>query len=91
MWYALARSLGVITEGKKERRYEAEQAARKMLLGIKFERVEKKTLIQYLKDFWAPYSAYAKEAALGDALTLATTVTVKDAGIIERIEEALLQ
>jgi len=62
--YAHKRSTRVIAEGKKERRYEAERAARKMLPGIKFERVEKKTLIQYLKDFWAPDSAYAKEAAL---------------------------
>jgi len=62
--YAAARSLGVAAEGKKERRYEAEQAARKMLPTIKFERAEEKTLIGYLEDFWTPDSPYAKEAAL---------------------------
>jgi len=62
--YAVARSLGIIAEGKKERRYEAEQAARKMLPGIKFERAEEKTLIRYLEDFWTPDSPYAREAAL---------------------------
>ena len=62
--YAVARSLGIIAEGKKERRYEAEQAARKILPGIKFERVKEKTLVRYLEDFWTPDSPYAKEAAL---------------------------
>jgi len=62
--YAVTRSLGVSAEGKRERRYEAEQAARKILPGIRFERVEEKTLIRYLEDFWTPDSPYAKEAAL---------------------------
>jgi len=62
--YAVARSLGVVAEGKKGRRYEAEQAARKMLPGIRFERVEEKSLIRYLEDFWTPDSPYAREAAL---------------------------
>ena len=62
--YAVTRSLGIIAEGKKERRYEAEQAARKMLPGIKFERIEEKTLVRYLEDFWTPDSPYAREAAL---------------------------
>jgi len=62
--YAAARSLGVTVGGKKQRRYEAEQAARKMLPDIKFERVEEKTLVRYLKDFWTPDSPYVREAAL---------------------------
>ena len=62
--YALSRSLGVAVEGKKERRYEAECAAREMLPRIRFERTEEKTLVRYLEDFWTADSPYAKEAAL---------------------------
>ena len=62
--YAVARSLGVAAEGKKIRRYEAEQAARKMLPDVKFERASAKTLARYLEEFWTPSSPYAMEAAL---------------------------
>lgn len=47
--YAVTRSTGVPAEGKKQRRYEAEQAARGMLPMIRFTPPVIKTFIQYLK------------------------------------------
>jgi hypothetical protein len=50
--YAVARSTGVPAEGKRERRYEAEQAARSMLPHIRFTPpVPEQTFIQYVADF----------------------------------------
>jgi len=46
--YAVTRSTGVPVEGKKQRRYEAEQAARKMLPQIRFAPAAARTFIQYL-------------------------------------------
>jgi hypothetical protein len=54
--YAVTRSTGVLVEGKKQRRYEAEKAAREMLPRIRFTPMAVKTFVQYLKDFWAPGS-----------------------------------
>ena len=63
--YAITRSTGVPVEGKKKRRYEAEEAAREMLPQIKFTPATvEKSFIQYLRDFWTPNSPYVKEAAL---------------------------
>jgi integrase len=62
--YAVTRSTGVPAEGKKQRRYEAEQAARDMLPRIRFTPPVIKTFIQCLKDFWTPESPYCREAAL---------------------------
>jgi integrase len=62
--YAVTRSTGVLVEGKKQRRYEAEQAAREMLPRIRFTPAAVKTLIQYLEEFWASDSPYVREAAL---------------------------
>ena len=62
--YAVTRSTGVLVGGKKQRRYEAEQAAREMLPRINFTPAAVKTFIQYLQDFWAPGSPYVREAAL---------------------------
>jgi len=50
--YAVTRSTGVHAEGKRQRRYEAEQAARDMLPGIKFmPKALEKSFIQYVADF----------------------------------------
>jgi integrase len=63
--YAVTRSTGVIVEGKKQRRYEAEQTAREMLIGIQFIPVApEKPFIQYVADFWLPDSPYVQECAL---------------------------
>ena len=63
--YSITRSTRIIAEGKKERRYEAEQAARDMLTRINFKPLQsKKLFINYLEDFWTPDSPYIQEAAL---------------------------
>jgi len=62
--YVVTRSTGVLVEGKKQRRYEAEQAARKMLPQIRFTPATAKTFTQYLEEFWTPDSPYVREAAL---------------------------
>jgi integrase len=62
--YAVTRSTGVIAEGKKQRRYEAEQAAREMLPRIRFVPQAEKAFIQYLESFWDADSPYVREAAL---------------------------
>jgi integrase len=62
--YAVTRSTGIPAEGKKQRRYEAEQAARKMLPRIRFAPALAKTFIQYLENFWTPNSSYVRECAL---------------------------
>lgn len=63
--YTVARSTGVLVEGKRERRYEAEQASLEMLPRIKFTPLTvEKTFTQYLEDFWTPNSAYVREKAL---------------------------
>ena len=62
--YAVARSTNVLAEGKKQRRFEAEQVARKILPQIKFTPAVSKAFIQYLENFWALDSAYVREAAL---------------------------
>ena len=62
--YALARSTGIIAEGKKERKREAELKAKEMLAGIRFEmEAADRPLIPYLEDFWKPDSPYVKECA----------------------------
>jgi integrase len=62
--YAVTRSTGVPVEGKKQRRYEAEQAARKMLPQIRFTPTAARSFTQYLEEFWTPDSPYIREAAL---------------------------
>jgi len=63
--YALTRSTGVPAEGKKQRRYEAEQAARDMLSKIRFvPTATEKSFVQYVADFWLPDSPYVRECAL---------------------------
>ncbi len=63
--YAVTRSTGVPVEGKKQRRYEAEQAAREMLSTIRFVPIApEKSFIQYVSDFWLPDSPYVRECAL---------------------------
>jgi hypothetical protein len=70
--YSLTRSTGILAEGKKQRRYEAEQAAQDMLAGIDFKPKEKASelLVDYLRDFWGEGSKYLKDAkpARGDPL-----------------------
>jgi integrase len=62
--YAVTRSTGVLVEGKKLRRFEAEQSAREMLPRIRFTPPTGKTFLRYLEDFWTPDSPYVREAAL---------------------------
>jgi integrase len=63
--YAVTRSTGVFAGGKKQRRYEAEQTARKMLPSIRFKPTAlEKPFIQHVADFWLPDSPYVRECAL---------------------------
>jgi len=63
--YAATRSTGVPAEGKKQRRYEAERAARDMLPMILFvPTAPEKSFVQYVADFWLPDSPYVREWAL---------------------------
>jgi integrase len=63
--YAVTRSTGIPVEGKKQRRYETEQAAREMLPHIQFIPVApEKYFIQYVSEFWLTDSVYAKEHSL---------------------------
>jgi integrase len=72
--YKHSRSTGVLVEGKKERRYEAEEAAKKLYVDFLVAKSkvpqatpnsqQKKTvadtpLIEYLTNFWTPNSEYA--------------------------------
>lgn len=62
--YTLARSTGIIAEGKKERRREAELKARGMLSEIRFEtEAADRAFIPYLEEFWKEDSPYVKECA----------------------------
>jgi hypothetical protein len=63
--YAVTKSTGVLVGGKRQRRYEAEQAAREMIPAISFAPpVPEKPFIQYAADFWSSDSPYVKECAL---------------------------
>ncbi|MDR2786042.1 MAG: hypothetical protein LBB83_09030 [Treponema sp.] len=66
--YAVTRSTGILSGGTKQRRYEAEQAARTMLPGIRFtaetpDRTDK-PFTRYVADFWLPDSPYVRDCAL---------------------------
>jgi hypothetical protein len=62
--YALSRSLGVPVEGKRERRREAEEAARSMLPGISLiPEAPDMPFAKYVADFWLPDSPYVRECA----------------------------
>jgi len=63
--YTSARSTGIIAEGKKERRREAELKVNEMLCEIRFEMEAVDNLfISYLEDFWKSDSPYVKECAV---------------------------
>jgi len=63
--YAVKRSTGILAEGKRERRREAEAIARQMLSEIRIDqKATGKPLAEYLADFWRPGSPYARECAL---------------------------
>jgi integrase len=62
--YTETRSTGIIAEGKKERRREAELKAKEMLSEIRFEmEAADRPFVSYLEDFWKPTSPYVKEQA----------------------------
>ena len=62
--YTVFRSTGVFVEGKRERKREAEEKARKMLSEIRLDmEAVDRPLIQYLEEFWKPDSPYVKECA----------------------------
>ena len=63
--YAVTRSTGILVEGKKQRRYEAEQAARDMLPRIRYKpSAPEKSLSHYVAEFWLSDSPYVRECAL---------------------------
>jgi len=63
--YAAKRSTGVMAEGKRERRREAEAKAREMLAGIRFDtEVADTPFVEYVENFWKPGSPYVKECAM---------------------------
>jgi integrase len=59
--YAVTRSVGVPAEGKRRRRYEAEEAARVMLPSVRFDPAPDKNFVQYAAEFWTSNSPYARE------------------------------
>ena len=63
--YGSVKSTGIHTEGKRERRREAEEAAIKLLASFEekgaFSEVANKPLIQFLLDFWTFDSEYVRE------------------------------
>jgi integrase len=59
--YAVTRSTGILVEGKRRRRYEAEQAARAMLPSIRFDHIPDKDFVRYAAGFWTANSPYARE------------------------------
>jgi hypothetical protein len=63
--YAVTRSTGIVVEGKRGRRAEADGCARKMLGDIKFKvTVGDMVFTDFLLDFWREDSDYARERAL---------------------------
>jgi integrase len=63
--YTCYRSTGVLVEGKRERRAEAEKAALEMLPEIQLAEKTPDTLLShYVVDFWTPNSSYIKECIL---------------------------
>jgi len=71
--YTVTRSTGVYVEGKRQRRYEAELAARDMLPNITFKTAApEKSFTRYVSDFWLPDSQYVRECALVKKKPLST-------------------
>lgn len=65
MRYTVTRSTGIVVEGKRERKAEADERAREMLPNIKFKvTVGDMLFTDYLMDFWREDSDYARERAL---------------------------
>jgi len=56
-------SLGIPVEGKRERRREAEEAARAELAEFKFTNTPDVLFLEYVEQFWTTDSPYCKEAA----------------------------
>jgi integrase len=61
--YSSIKSTGIPVEGKRERRREAEEAARAMLAGLKLNNAPKTVFLDYVEQFWTPNSHYCREAA----------------------------
>ncbi len=60
--YSIDRATGILVEGKKERRAEAEKAAREILENISFNnQISDKNFIEYVREFWTDNSPYVKE------------------------------
>jgi len=63
--YAVTRSTGVLAEGKRERKAEAQAVARAMLPSIHFTpTVADRLFVDYVEEFWTPSSPYVIERAL---------------------------
>jgi len=83
--YALKRSTGILAEGKKERRREAERKALEMLSGISFgQKRSDQLLSDYLAGFWKPDSPYAKECALIRKRPLSAYYVLQNAVNVQR-------
>jgi integrase len=61
--YGSVKSTGIPVEGKRERRREAEEAARTMLLEIKLNHTYDILFLDYVENFWTPESPYCREAS----------------------------
>jgi hypothetical protein len=62
--YTKARSTGILAEGKKERKREAELKTQGMLSEIRFEmETADSPFVPYLEGFWKPGSPHVKECA----------------------------
>jgi len=61
--YIAVKSTGIPVEGKKERRREAEDAARAMLADFMITKTHKTSFLDYVENFWRPESPYCREAA----------------------------
>ncbi len=63
--YGATRSTGILAEGKRERRSDAEAAARAMLPSISFKPAPEEILfLDYVEAFWTQTSPYVRERAI---------------------------
>jgi len=60
--YSSIKSTGIPVEGKRERRREAEEAARAMFANLKFTNAPETLFLDYVEQFWTADSPYCKEA-----------------------------
>jgi integrase len=90
--YSISRSLGVVAEGKKQRRREAEERAailameiqKSFAIRITYNKADaKKLLVDYVSEFWAKDGPYAREKALVEKKPLSAHYLVINAMCIK--------